>query len=583
MSYLPSFKDGVSVGNLPFALSAEISGIVRSQRAENAAYFWTIDDALVNPAKLLAVAKANGASGGQWTLTGAAGVDVEDVASATVGGQPYLYVADSGDNASVRATIQIFRVKEPVITGGNGTLAAGVDYETIVCNYPAAPAGELGTAPRDAETLLVDPDTGDMYLLTKRTTTVQCFRLLHAASYTGTQTLTYLGDISLLPTTVPANGNNGGRATGGDISPDGSEIVVKNYEKVYWWSRVKGTTSIYTAMTAAPTEIRAYVGGGRPSSHPNNEPQGEAICFGHDGVDLYTASEAVAAFGSSATAYPLFKYTRLAAQWTEASFQQGVSGYAGAEDTYIYSTAGNATQIRGAELTFVAADNDLVTPNSRYGLLKFNLAASGLAGRVVVGADLSIFLNTEGQTIMVHEMKTAWTAALSTYAAGGGGTALYTPSRQPRLDGIDAGATELIRFGNYDTLVTGVGGVGNIRLKLPLALVQQWIDGGGNQGLLFYNTDGDGMQFRSCEAVTPADRPLLTIRTIAGLPGVPTRAQLLALIASGQSVSYHTSTGDRLLKTAADVPADDATIAFDAGGVQTRHLAVKAERDKYRK
>lgn len=499
---LASFKDGLSVGNLPFTVTPEISGLARSQKAANSGYLWTIDDNRVNPVKLCAVAKANGASGGTITLTGAVGVDVEDISSATIGGTFYLYVSDTGDNASTRTSVNVFRFAEPTITGSDQSVGT---FETIVCQYPASPTGELGTTPRDVESMFVDPDTGDMYFITKRNPTVQVHRLAHQTSYSGTQTLTYLGDMFALPTSVPANGNNGGRATGADISPDGSEIVVKNYTTMFYFRRRKPSQSIYQALAATPVTITGYVGGGRPSSHPNNEPQGEAVCFDNNGLNLYTASEAVAAFGSTASFYPLFRYDRIPRPVSSMSFQQGVSSYTGTSDTYLYSLAGSNTQVRGAETTFIAADNDLVTPNARYGLLKFDLSTFPAKKRIV-GCELQLHINTEGQTIFVHQMLTAWASATTTYSN------LYTPNRMPRFDGIDASAAEITHFGNYDTLVTGVSSVDYIKLRLPASLIQAWVDGTvANNGLLFYNTDGDGMQFRSAEHATTADHPKLTI------------------------------------------------------------------------
>jgi hypothetical protein len=115
-----------------------------------------------------------------------------------------------GDNGNARATIAIYRIKEPVITGGNGTLTAGTDYETIVCQYPA---GDVPSH-KDAETLLADPDTGDLYIVTKRITPAKVYRLAHAASYSGTQTLESLGTIWTPPFAAPYDNANGGYYVG---------------------------------------------------------------------------------------------------------------------------------------------------------------------------------------------------------------------------------------------------------------------------------------------------------------------------------------------------------------------------------
>lgn len=500
VSLIAAFKDGVSVGNFP-SLTApwdEISGLTRPTRPENAGILWAISDAGTSPVVMQAYSIGNAASSGIWTLTSSIGADVEDISSASVTGVNYLYISDIGDNAAARTVVNIFRVKEPVVTGSNGTLASGTNYEVIVCNYPSVPSGESNTARRDAETIMADPDTGDMYVLTKRTSAVQAFKLAHAASYSGTQTLTYLGDTFLIPQSNQADGSaNGGKAVAGDISPDGREILVKNYTDVYLFKRDKATQSIYQALTGVPTLLKAYVGGGRPSSHPNNEPQGEAITFDTSGVNFYTASEANVLFGSSASAYPLFKYVRLPKQPIVASFIDGISGYVGTRDTYLESAVANQSLVHSGDTTFIADYN--TATDERVGLLKFDLTSIP-TGVTVIGCDLLLNINTEGSKFRMHRMLRDW-AENSTYTSMGG-LPLYN-------DVIAASGADAIHDG-YATLT------GPFKIKVPISGVQNWIaNTGTNFGWAFYNHDipgGNGFQFRSREHATVSDRPRIEVR-----------------------------------------------------------------------
>jgi len=66
---------------------------------------------------------------------------------------------------------------------------------------------------------------------------------------------------------------------GGDISADGSEILMKTYQKIYYWKRKSGST-VEQALSNKPQEI-PY----------NPEPQGEAICWSWDNKSFYTLSE----------------------------------------------------------------------------------------------------------------------------------------------------------------------------------------------------------------------------------------------------------------------------------------------------
>jgi len=142
---VPFWFDGLSVGNLDNSANwQEISGMATPQKAANANYLWVISD---SPANMLAcVLASNGSNQGVYTLTNPpAYSDWEDLSSGTVNGQPYLYVADFGDNGNARATFNIFRIKEPTITGAGGAIAEA-DYETITIRYAIKEANKGKTA-----------------------------------------------------------------------------------------------------------------------------------------------------------------------------------------------------------------------------------------------------------------------------------------------------------------------------------------------------------------------------------------------------------------------------------------------------
>src|SRR5690606_28443866 len=77
-------------------------------------------------------------------------------------GRDYLYVADTGDNFSTRESgVSIHRILEPtppeLDAAGDAPLRAKV--ETMKLTYPEGP--------EDAEALLVDPEVGRLYVVTK--------------------------------------------------------------------------------------------------------------------------------------------------------------------------------------------------------------------------------------------------------------------------------------------------------------------------------------------------------------------------------------------------------------------------------
>ena len=126
------------------------------------------------------------------------------------------------------------------------------------------------------ETLLVDPENGDVYLVTKSADGVSpIFRA--AAPLQAGADIRLERVAGLTFGRAPLGGN--ASTTGGDIAPDGSAIVVRTYSAAFLWRRAPGAT-IAEAFATEPCALP------RP-----RDPQGEAIGFARDGRGLYTVSE----------------------------------------------------------------------------------------------------------------------------------------------------------------------------------------------------------------------------------------------------------------------------------------------------
>ena len=83
----------------------------------------------------------------------------------------YLYIGDIGDNFSKFKKKRIHRFKEPIIDlNQDSPFNIKIkDFDTIVFTYP--------DGNRDAEALMVDPNTKDLYILSKRESSVSIYRL----------------------------------------------------------------------------------------------------------------------------------------------------------------------------------------------------------------------------------------------------------------------------------------------------------------------------------------------------------------------------------------------------------------------
>ena len=137
----------------------ETSGIAASRRANGV---WWLHNDSGDSARVFAVGN-DGRDLGEYALTGAAAVDWEDIAvgPGPAAGVSYVYLADIGDNARSRTAVQVYRVPEPLVDtfGTPGPPLALGGVENLTFTYP--------DGPHDAEALLVDPSTGQLFVITK--------------------------------------------------------------------------------------------------------------------------------------------------------------------------------------------------------------------------------------------------------------------------------------------------------------------------------------------------------------------------------------------------------------------------------
>ncbi|MGB3781219.1 MAG: hypothetical protein WA960_22830, partial [Tunicatimonas sp.] len=203
-----------------------------------------------------------------YSLLGANSRDWEDIAAGPgpVAGETYLYVGDIGDNNAQHAIKTVYRFVEPLAADSlPGNVIRPVDAIRFV--YP--------DGPRDAETLLVDPFTKDLYVLSKRDKFVHVYRAAFPQNTESIDTLELLGQLPRQQVGILE------QLVGGDISADGKEVLLKSYVQVFYWQRADGKTPLVDLLQTEP-QVLTY----RP------EPQGEAIGFATDGSGYFTLSEA---------------------------------------------------------------------------------------------------------------------------------------------------------------------------------------------------------------------------------------------------------------------------------------------------
>ncbi|MEE9321064.1 MAG: hypothetical protein V3U76_11505 [Granulosicoccus sp.] len=108
-----SIRRPQTTGNLTGTKLTEVSGLAASLRDPD--LLWVINDS-GNAAQLHAVSRNGDSRGGSW-LINAENRDWEDLATAMINGEPYLFIGDIGDNQRSHDEYLILVVREPELNG----------------------------------------------------------------------------------------------------------------------------------------------------------------------------------------------------------------------------------------------------------------------------------------------------------------------------------------------------------------------------------------------------------------------------------------------------------------------------------
>lgn len=235
----------------------EASGITPSKNMDG--YYWTHQDS-GGPNSIYLIS-GDATSIREFSVPGTVNYDWEDIASGPgpFNGVNYLYIADIGNNnMPVVSENTIYRVQE---INNIGAAFEESKVEKIRFRYP--------DGPRDAESILLDPATKDLYVLSKELTTTNIYRLPYPQSTSDVTTAQFLGAVPGVKF-----------ATAADISDDGNEILVRTYLVAYYWKKKAGE-SILQALTRTSDKTLLIA----------PEPQGEGICFDNKSRGFLTISE----------------------------------------------------------------------------------------------------------------------------------------------------------------------------------------------------------------------------------------------------------------------------------------------------
>lgn len=236
----------------------ESSGVAASSRSD--AFFFTHNDSGDSP-RFFAVDRL-GATVGVFDVEGARADDWEDMGRGRNEGRPVLFFADIGDNFRRRASVVVYEVLEPRVRG-DATVKVLRRHEL-----------RYEDGPHDAETLLVHPRDGRIYVVTKERTGT-------AAVYGAEQgRLTRVAEVRL-DGLVRRAGAYARAVTAGEIRGDGRKVVLRTPFEAFEWTV---DTDVVEAFAGEPHRIPL----------PETK-QGEGIAYTREGSSLVTTTEGVGA------------------------------------------------------------------------------------------------------------------------------------------------------------------------------------------------------------------------------------------------------------------------------------------------
>ena len=180
------------------------------------------------------------------------------------------------------ARYSIYVVPEPEIDPKDSSQRYQTSvYSSIKYIYP--------DGSRDAESIIVDPDSGDIYIISKREEpSVRVYRLSYPQSTTSINIAEVVNIISLYPA---EEFNEGSWIVAADISQDGKYILIKSYMDIFILPVY--TSDIVSAFNNTPEKV---------SYEP--EVQGEAVAWHPKGWGYFTLSEETMGVESRLYFYP---------------------------------------------------------------------------------------------------------------------------------------------------------------------------------------------------------------------------------------------------------------------------------------
>ncbi|XP_069107995.1 uncharacterized protein [Argopecten irradians] len=263
--YTPHFHDYREMGTIDNSAIDEASGLAASRTHKNVLY--THNDSGGHNL-IYAIDATNGHVLSTITISGAKSHDWEDIACGPCPDMSghCIYIADTGGNYHGEANV-LYKVEEPDHLHHTQTISVG--HSDMI---------HFSWSESNCETIMVGRDA-EIYLISKVAHGRGKFFHIPKSNWGRSSTV----HVSSLATLDSYSSRNG--PVGGDISPNGHEVIIKMLDYVLFWY--------------IPHEDYAEGLKRNPQTLPyHRERQGESVCWDSHGNGYYTISE-----GSDPTLY----------------------------------------------------------------------------------------------------------------------------------------------------------------------------------------------------------------------------------------------------------------------------------------
>ncbi len=258
----------------------ESSGMVYSN--SNTGYIWSFNDSGNSNKLYLFDSKGKGLY--DFSLSNAPNRDWEAMGIfKETDGSSTLFLADIGDNFAVWDAYNLYWLKEPTVDPAqtNRTLTGVSKIQFTLSDG----------SKRDMEAILIDQKSKDVFIISKREDQKKLYKISADKLINGNVVVAeFVKDLNFSnPFSTYEQVKTYFFITDANISPDNTEILVRNYGEIYYWKRKTGE-SIPDALDRQARVVPSHTKYAL-LSNGQGEAQGEGVCFSNTADGYYTLSE----------------------------------------------------------------------------------------------------------------------------------------------------------------------------------------------------------------------------------------------------------------------------------------------------